>query len=79
MLGSLEFSVSMSGSKMISSCTALIPKGETISTVGIDGDFLSGFNIAGANEYLLALKILIALFVILIVVWKLHLLSISRY
>ncbi|MCX6681258.1 MAG: hypothetical protein NTX42_12975 [Methanothrix sp.] len=54
-------------------------KGDTISTVGIDGDFLSGFNIAGANEYLLALKILIALFVILIVVWKLHLLSISRY
>jgi len=72
MLGSLEFSVSMSGSKMISSCTALIPKGETISTVGIDGDFLSGFNIAGANEYLLALKILIVLFFILIVVWKLH-------
>jgi hypothetical protein len=54
-------------------------KGDTISTVGIDGDFLSGFNIPGANEYLLALKILIALFVILIVVWKLHLLSISRY
>jgi hypothetical protein len=46
--------------------------------VGIDGDFLSGFNIAWANEFLLALKILIALFVILIMVWKLHLLGISR-
>jgi len=38
--------------------------------VGIDGDFLSGFNIAGANEYFLALKILIALFIILFVAWK---------
>ena len=53
--------------------------GETISTVGIDGDFLSGFNIAGADEYLLALKILIVLFVILIVVWKQQLLSTLRY
>jgi hypothetical protein len=54
-------------------------KGDAISTVGINGDFFTGFNIAGANEYLLALKILIALFVILFVVWKLHLLRISRY
>jgi len=69
----------MRGSKVISSCTAHIFKGDTISTVGIDGDFLSGFNIPWANEYLLALKILIALFVILFVVWWLHPLSISRY
>lgn len=69
----------MRRSKMISLCTAHIFKGDAISTVGVDSDFLSGFNIAGANEYLLALKILIALFVILFVVWKLHLLSISRY
>ncbi len=53
--------------------------GETISTVGLDGDFLSGFNIAWANEYLLALKILIALIVIFFVVWKQHPLRISRY
>jgi hypothetical protein len=64
---------------MIYLCTAHAFNGETISTVGIEGDFLSGFNIAGANEYLLALKILIILFVTLIVVWKLHILSISRY
>jgi len=64
---------------MIYLCTAYILYGETISTVGIDGDFLSGFNITGANEYLLALKILIVLFVTMIVVWKLHILSISRY
>jgi len=64
---------------MISLCTAHTSTGEIISTVGIDGDFLSGFNIAGANEYLLALKILIFLFVILFAVWKLQLPSISRY
>jgi len=64
---------------MISLCTAYISRGEIISTVGIDGDFLSGFNIPWANEYLLALKILLALFVILFVVWRLHLISISRY
>lgn len=58
--------------KMIYLCTAHIFFGDTISTVGIDGDFLSGFNIAGANEYLLALKILIAL-AILFVVWRPHL------
>ncbi|MDD2836222.1 MAG: hypothetical protein PHY05_08745 [Methanothrix sp.] len=64
---------------MISSRTAYITKGESISTVGIEGDFLSGFNIAGANEYLLALKMLIVLFVILIAVWKMQLLSTARY
>jgi hypothetical protein len=48
----------MRGAKMISLCTAHIFVGDTISTVGIDGDFLSGFNIPWANEYLLALKIL---------------------
>jgi len=64
---------------MISLCNAYLLKGDTISTVGIDGDFLTGFNIAGADEYLLALKILIVLFVILFVVWKLQLPSISRY
>ena len=36
---------------MISLCTAHIFKGDIISTVGIDGDFLSGFNIAWANEF----------------------------
>ena len=52
-------SACMSESKMIYLCTAHIFKGDTISTVGIDGDFLSGFNIPWANEYLLALMILI--------------------
>lgn|GEM_PF-1809065 len=72
-------SACMSESKMIYLCTAHIFKGDTISTVGIDGDFLSGFNIPWANEYLLALKILIALCVILFVVWRLLILSISTY
>ena len=31
----------------------------SISTVGIDGDFLYGINIAGANEYLLAIQAII--------------------
>jgi hypothetical protein len=66
-------------SKRISSGTAYITEGESISTVGIDEDFLSGFNIAGADEYLLALKMLIVLFVILIAVWKMQLLSTARY
>jgi hypothetical protein len=64
---------------MISLWTSYMYEGESISTVGIDGDFLSGFNIAGANEYFLALKILIVLFVVLIVVWKLRPLSLPRY
>jgi hypothetical protein len=53
--------------------------GESISTVGIEGDFLSGFNIAGADDYLLALKMLVVLLVILIMVWKMQLLSTPRY
>jgi len=59
-------------------CTYYIFKGDTISTVGIDGDFLSGFNILWANEYLLAIKILIALCLILFVVWKWQHIIISR-
>ena len=72
-------SACMRGAKVISLCTAHFLKGDIISTVGIDGDFLSGFNIPWANEYLLAIKIFIALFVILFVVWGLHLPRISRY
>jgi len=58
--------------------TYSIFKGDTISTVGIDGDFLSGFNIPWANEYFLAIKILIALCIILFVLWRRHHITISR-
>jgi hypothetical protein len=63
---------------VISSWAAQNCRGENISTVGIDGDFLSGFDIAGANEYLLALKILIILIVVLTIGWKIQLKSASR-
>jgi hypothetical protein len=44
----------------------------SISTVGIDGDFLYGINIAGANEYLLAIQAIIVLSVIFIAVWMIY-------
>ena len=53
-------------------------RGENISTVGIDGDFLTGFDIAGANEYLLALKILTILIIVLTLVWKIQLKRAAR-
>ena len=43
-----------------------------MSTVGIDGDFLYGINIAGANEYLLAIQAIVVLSVIFIAVWMIY-------
>jgi hypothetical protein len=43
-----------------------------ISTVGIDGDFLYGINMAGANEYLLAIQAIIVLFMVIIAVWMIY-------
>ncbi|MCX6672601.1 MAG: hypothetical protein NTY37_02350 [Methanothrix sp.] len=40
--------------------------------MGIDGDFLYGLNMAGANEYLLAIQVMISLFVILFAAWMLY-------
>lgn len=40
-----------------------------ISTVGLDGDFLYGLNIAGASEYLLAIQLIVALIVVLLFAW----------
>jgi hypothetical protein len=41
----------------------------SISTVGIDGDFLSGINMAGADGYLLAIQTIVILSLIIIVAW----------
>jgi len=43
-----------------------------MSTVGIDGDPLYGMGIPGADEYLLAIEMVTALFVILIAAWMLY-------
>lgn len=43
-----------------------------ISTVGLDGDFLYGLNMAGASEYLLAIQLIVAIFVVLLFAWMLY-------
>jgi len=43
-----------------------------ISTVGLDGDFLYGLNMNGASEYLLAIQLIVALFVLMFFAWMLY-------
>lgn len=43
-----------------------------ISTVGLDGDFLTGLNMNGAGEYFLAIQLVVALFVIMFFAWMLY-------
>jgi hypothetical protein len=46
--------------------------GDHMSTLGIDGDYLYGLDMPGADGYFLAIKVIIVLIVLLIAVWMLY-------
>ena len=43
-----------------------------MSTVGIDGDYLYGLDMPGADMYFLAIKVIMVLFVLLVMAWMLY-------